>query len=211
MSLWASGTPCRTPFGPDLASSASASFARASASSASMRTKAFSLGCQCWIRASSACVTSTDDNLRSRICAATCTSESSAGSLNLSSSLARDGHEARRLDLERKLQSELIHAPDRGIDGPGRSRGGVILDRHARSRSECLDALRCHPFTHPLLDLDVRVLDDLCPLGDFGLDECREVLRRIADALEAHRREPLLYVGSRERFGDFRMQLSDAR
>src|SRR5438270_1337420 len=156
MSLWASGTPCRTPFGPDLASSASASFARVSASSASMRTKAFSLGCQCWIRDSSACVTSTDDNLRSRIRAATSVSESSAGSLNLSSSLARNGHEARRLDLEREVQSELIHAPHRGLDRPGSSRGGVILDRHARSRSECLDPLGGHSFAHPLLDLDVR-------------------------------------------------------
>src|SRR6476660_2343352 len=148
MSLWASGTPCRAPLGPDLASSASASFARASASSASMRTKAFSLGCQCPMRASSACVTSTDDNLRSRICAATSVSESSAGSLNLSSSLARDGHEARRLGLERELQRELIHAPDRRIERLGSSRGRIVLDRHARSRSECLDPLGGHSFAH---------------------------------------------------------------
>src|SRR5256885_15442128 len=113
-----------------------------------MRKKASSLGCQCWIRESSACVTSTDDNLRSRICAATSVSESSAGSLNLSSSLTRDGHEARRLDLERELQSKLIHAPDRGVDRAGSSRGGVILDRHARSRSKCLDSLSCHSFAH---------------------------------------------------------------
>src|SRR3954466_6468047 len=190
MSLCASGTPCRTPLGADLASSASASFAAASACSASMRTKALSLGCQCAMRASTACVASTDDNWRSRICAATSVSESSAGSLNLSSSLARDGDEARRLELERELQSELIQAPDGGLDRPGSSRRRVILDRHARSGGECLYPLRshscAHSFAHPLLDLDVRVLDDLRPLGEFRLDERREVLRRIADALEAH-------------------------
>src|SRR5262245_30489280 len=160
MSLWAIGTPCRTPFGPDLASCASASFAAASASSGSMRTKAFSLGCQCWIRDSSACVTSTDDNLRSRIFAATSASESSAGSLILLSlraarsslgSLTGDGYKARRLGLKLEMQIELIHAPDRGADGPGSTRGRVILDRHTRGRSQYLDPFSCHSFTHPIL------------------------------------------------------------
>src|SRR5262249_41080981 len=98
---------------------------------------------------SSACVTSTDDNLRSRICAATSVSESSAGSLNRSSSLACDGHEARRLDLERELQIELSHAPDCEIGRPGSSRGRVSLDRHAGGRGKCPDPLGCPSLTHP--------------------------------------------------------------
>src|SRR5438309_11745759 len=138
MSLWAIGTPWRTPFGPDLASSASAACAAASASSASMRTKAFSLGCQCSIRDSSARVASTDDSLRSRICAATCVSESSAGSLTLLflGSPASDGNKAGRLDLERELQIDLLQALDRGFDRPGGARGRVIIDRHARRSSK---------------------------------------------------------------------------
>jgi len=38
-----------------------------------------------------------------------------------------------------------------------------------------------------LLGLDARSVDDLAPLDDFGLDECREFLRRAADHIRALR------------------------
>ena len=52
-------------------------------------------------------------------------------------------------------------------------------------------------------------LDHLAPLGDFGLDEGAELLRRIAAELAAVTRQLFLHFRQREHAHDFCVELAD--
>src|SRR4029453_5750656 len=142
--LWASGTPCSGPLALPAASARSAALADFSASSASMRAKALSVGCHCSMRASSALVTSTDETLRRRIAAARAFRFISAGSLiaplpGAGAVLHHD--ETRRLGLERDREVFGRIARDRRRDGARNARRPILRKRHARRGGKRRDAV----------------------------------------------------------------------